>query len=127
MAPIRLPTPRAPGAARQVAQPEPQPVDPRLTRLPTEAEIAEEVRRRPIGAVIVDISCDLGIAPGDLDRGFWDEINLAIIMYGGSLLRFFKDRMRRSSAFLLGDNSGRADPGSPVPSPRLPAPATGPP
>jgi hypothetical protein len=25
------------------------------------------VRRRPIGAVIVDICCDLGIAPGDLD------------------------------------------------------------
>ena len=127
VAPIRLPTPRAPGAARQVAQPEPQPVDPRLARLPTEAEIAEEVRRRPIGAVIVDICCDLGIAPGDLDRGFWDEINLAIIMYGGSIVRFFNDRRRRSSAFLFGDNSGGADPGWPAPPSRLPVPATGPP
>jgi hypothetical protein len=83
------------------------------------------VRRRPIGAIIADICCDLGIAPRDLEPGFWDEINLAIIMYGGSLLRFFKDRMRRSSAFL--DHSDRTDPGSPAPPSRLPVPATGPP
>ena len=131
VAPIRLPATRASGVARQAASQDAQPADPttdpRLARLPTEEEIAEEVRRRPIGAVIADICCDLGIAPRDLEPGFWDEINLAIIMYGGSLLRFFKDRMRRSSAFLLGDHSDRTDPGSPVPSPRLPAPATGPP
>ena len=127
VAPIRLPAMGAPGAARQAAQPDVQPADPRLARLPTEEEIAEEVRRRPIGAVIVDICCDLGIAPGDLERGFWDEINIAIIMYGGSGLRFFNDLRRRSSAFLLGHLSDSVDPGWPAPSPRLPVPATGPP
>src|SRR5271165_2576136 len=87
--PIRLPAPRGPRRTRQVAPPEPQPADqaedPRLARLPTEAEIAAEVRRRPVGAVIVDICLDLGIEPGHLDRAFWDEINHAIMMYGGSL------------------------------------------
>ena len=128
VAPIRLPAMGAPGATRELAPPDARPTeDPRLARLPTEEEIAEEVRRRPIGAVIVDICCDLGIAPGDLERGFWDEINIAIIMYGGSGVRFFNDLRRRSSAFLLGHLSDGADPGWPAPSPRLPVPATGPP
>ena len=85
------------------------------------------MRRRPIGAVIVDICCDLGIAPGDLERGFWDEINIAIIMYGGSGVRFFNDLRKRSSAFLLGHLSDSADPGWPTAQTRLPVPATGPP
>ena len=63
VAPIRLPAARAPRPARQVAptatQPEPQPgdpaQDPRLARLPTVEQIAAEVRRRPIGAVIADM------------------------------------------------------------------------
>jgi hypothetical protein len=131
VAPIRLPATRAPGAARQAAPPDAPPADPaqdpRLARLPTEEEIAEEVRRRPIGAVIVDICCDLGIEPRDVDPAFWDEINLAIIMYDGSHLRFFNDRMRRSSILLLGTQSDQADPRWPAPSPRSPVPATGPP
>jgi len=131
VAPIRLPAMGAPGATRQPAPPDARPADPtqdpRLARLPTEAEIAEEVRRRPIGAVIVDICCDLGIAPGDLERGFWDEINIAIIMYGGSGVRFFNDLRKRSSAFLLGHLSDGADPGWPAAQTRLPVPATGPP
>ncbi len=96
------------------APPEPQRADhtedPRLARLPTEEEIAAEVRRRPIGAVIVDICCDLGIAPGDLDRAFWDEISHAVIMYGGSLVRFFNDLSRRLSAFGSGDLSDACGP-----------------
>ncbi len=92
VAPIRLPVPRPPGAGRLTAPPDPPHADtteePRLARLPTEEEIAAEVRRRPLGAVIVDICSDLGIAPGHLDRAFWDEIQLAIMSYGGSLTRF---------------------------------------
>jgi hypothetical protein len=135
--PIRLPETRGPRAARQVAppaaQPDPQPMapaeDPRLARLPTEEEIAAEVRRRPVGAVIVDICRDLGIAPGHLDRAFWDEINHAIIMYGGSLARFFTNLHERLFACFSGEHSGRADPdpGWPAAPPRLPSPATGPP
>jgi len=85
------------------------------------------VRRRPIGAVIVDICLDLGIAPGHLDRAFWDEINHAIMMYGGSLARFLGDLSRRQCAFRSGGHSDCADPGWPAAPPRLSAPATGPP
>jgi hypothetical protein len=64
---IRLPAPHRPRPSPQVAPPDHQPADPavapRLARLPTEEEIAAEVRRRPVGAVIVDICRDLGIRP----------------------------------------------------------------
>ena len=114
-APIRMPAARGPRSARPSpdAQPEPQPAnqtqDPRLARLPTEAEIAAEVRRRPVGAVIVDICRDLGITPGQFDRAFWDELSLAIIDYGGSLAGFLGDLNRRLFVFCSGDHTGRAD------------------
>ena len=134
-APTRLPAGRAPRPARPVApadpQPESQPADPtngpRLACLPTEEQIAAEVRRRPVGAVIVDICCDLGIAPGHLDRAFWDEINHAIRMYGGSLARLLNDLHERLDVFFSADRSDRAEPGWPAAPPRLPSPATGPP
>ena len=87
-APIRTAAASAPRADRPPAPPEPEPAapaqDPRLARLPTDAEIAAAVRRRPIGAVIVDILRDLGITPGQLDRPFWDELSHAVMAYGGS-------------------------------------------
>ncbi len=92
--PLRLPAARGPRPPRQVAPPAPQPADPtedpRLARLPTEAEIAAAVRRRPVGAVIADICRDLGVRPGHLDRAFWDELTHAIIAYGGSLTCFLE-------------------------------------
>jgi hypothetical protein len=134
-APFRVPVARRPRPARQSApsdaQAEPQPAvrteDPRLARLPTEEEIAAEVRRRPVGAVIADICRDLGIAPGQLDRPFWDELSQTIIAYGGSLAGFFADLHRRLFACGFDDRSDRADPGWPAAPPRLSAPATGPP
>jgi hypothetical protein len=133
--PIRMPAIRAPGAPRQVAPPDALPdpqragpaEDPRLARLPTEEEIAAEVRRRPVGAVIVDICRDLGIAPGHLDRAFWDELRHAIIAYGGSLAGFFSNLHRRLFAFALGQLAGYPEPGWPAAPPGWPAPATGPP
>ena len=110
---------------------EPQPADPaqdpRLARLPTEAEIAAEVRHRPVGAVIADICLDLGIMPGDLTREFWDEIALAIIAYGGSLAGFIGKVSRLPFAFGSGNDSDPADPLWPAAPQRLPEPATGPP
>ena len=103
---IRLPAARGPRAAPQVVPPDVQAdhtEDPRLARLPTEAEIAAEVRRRPVGAVIADICRDLGIAPGRLDRAFWDELSHAIIAYGGSLAGFLGKLNRRMFAFVPGD------------------------
>ena len=133
--PVREPAIRGPRPARQSAppdaQPEPQPADhtedPRLARLPTEEEIAAEVRRRPVGAVIADICRDLGIAPGHLDRAFWDELSHAIITYGGSLAGFLGNLHRRLFAFGSGDHADRPDPRWPAAPPRSPAPATGPP
>ena len=130
--PIRMPAVRRPRLARQVAppdaQPEPQPADPtenpRLARLPTEEEIAAEVRRRPVGAVIADICRDLGIVPSQLDRAFWHELCHAIIAYGGSLAGFLANLRKRLFAF------GSADPAAPLwpaAPPRSPAPATRPP
>lgn len=135
--PLRMGAHHAPGAARRVALPDaeaksqpadsadaPRPAeDPRLACLPTEEEIAAEVRRRPVGAVIVDICRDLGIAPGHLDRAFWDELCGAIISYGGSLTSFLGDLSRRLLTYADDD----ADTGWRGPPPRLPAPATGPP
>jgi hypothetical protein len=133
--PIRLPAEREPGPARQSApldaQPEPQPADhardPRLARLPTEEEIAAEMRRRPVGAVIADICRDLGIMPGRLDRAFWDELSHAIIAYGGSLTCFLPKLNRWLFASGSGEHADPASPGWPAAPPRFPAPATGPP
>ncbi len=57
-------------------------------RLPTPEQIAIEVRRRPIGAVIADICRDLGIMPS---HPLWRELSSAIIRYGGNLARLVKD------------------------------------
>jgi hypothetical protein len=89
--------------------------------LPTPEQIAAEVRRRPIGAVIADICRDLGIRP---DHPLWRELSDLIIYYGGNLADLVKDilsraRQRRASLW---------PPASPAPSPQSPAPAgTGPP
>jgi hypothetical protein len=130
--PFQAPSTHEPRPARQpVAQPEIQPNnrigDPRLANLPTDEEIAAEVRRRPIGAVIVDICGDLGIAPGHLDRAFWDEINHAIMMYGGSLARFLRNLHARLCASRSPAHSDYAEPAWAAAPPLLPAPSTGPP
>jgi hypothetical protein len=130
---VRMPATPGPRPARLVAPPDAQPEptnhteDPRLARLPTEAEIAAEVRRRPVGAVIVDICCDLGIMPGHLDRAFWEELSHAIIAYGGNLSAFLGTLNKRMTAINSGDHADRAAPLWPAPLPRLPSSATGPP
>lgn len=126
--PVRLPATRSPGAGRWAAAPAPAPTDPvpdpHLADLPTEEEIAAEVRRRPVGAVIVDICRDLGIAPGELDRAFWDELAHAIMAYGGSLVVFYRNLDRWPFDFTADDH---ADLGWPVMPLHEPVPATGPP
>jgi len=67
--------------------------DPRLAHLPTPEQIAAEVRRRPIGAVIADICRDLGIRPC---HPLWREVRFLIIRHGGSAVRLFMDLLRRS-------------------------------
>ena len=94
--PTRAPSPRKPRAAKPAAvRPVSQARDPDLARLPTAKDIAADIRRRPIGAVIADICQDLGIVPGQVDRALWDELVLAMVGYGGSVARFHKTMLQR--------------------------------
>src|ERR1700729_1068540 len=55
--------------------------DPGLARLPTAGDIAAEVRRRPVGAVIADICRDFRIVPSN---PLWRDLSLVIIENGGN-------------------------------------------
>jgi hypothetical protein len=61
--------------------------------LPTPEQIAAEVRRRPIGAVIADICRDLGIMPS---HPLWPELQQLIIRYGGNLANLVKGILDRA-------------------------------
>ena len=87
---------RAQRAPREAPQ-EPAETDPRLAALPTAEQIAAEVRRRPVGAVIADICRDLGIMA---DHPLWRDLRLAIMLHGGNLAGLFRDRFKRARAAL---------------------------
>jgi hypothetical protein len=107
--------PRAPAAPRVAAE-----ADPGLAHLPTPEQIAAEVRRKPIGAVIADICRDLGITGS---HPLWREVQRAIILHGGNLARLVSDILDR--AFPL---SARLLPAAKPAALRLDAPdGTGPP
>jgi hypothetical protein len=91
-APPRAPSHRRSPPARAAAQPT-DATQSRLARLPTPEQIAAEVRRRPIGAVIADICRDLGIMPS---HPLWRELQLVIIRHGGSPARLVKDILDRA-------------------------------
>jgi hypothetical protein len=57
---------------------------PHVERLPSAAEIAAELERKPIGAVVADICHDIGIVPSDLTREQWHALQAVISTYGGS-------------------------------------------
>jgi hypothetical protein len=117
------PSPRRPRAARPVDR-SASPADPRPTRLPTPEDIAAEVRRRPIGAVIADICRDLGIMPSN---PLWRELPLAIIANGGNLATLVKDILKRLFPYPINPPATERPAG---PAPHLPfavTPGTGPP
>ena len=64
--------------------------------MPTPEQIAAEVRRRPIGAVIADICRDLGIMP---NHPLWAELSVVIIRFGGNLAKLVKDICERAFRF----------------------------
>jgi hypothetical protein len=88
--PLRASPPRTPRAPQAPAD-----VDPRLAALPTPEQIAAEIRRRPVGAVIADICRDLGIMA---DHPLWREVQLAIMLHGGNLARVLNDMFERTRA-----------------------------
>ena len=89
--------------------------------LPTPEQIAAEVRRRPIGAVIADICRDLGIMPS---HPLWREVQMAMIRHGGSLANLVRDLIDRSFQSLV---PAAASAALPAPSPRPSPVGTGPP
>jgi hypothetical protein len=120
---MSAPSHRQPRTAPQV-DPSAGAAEQRIVRLPTPAEIAAQVRRRPIGAVLADICRDLGITTA---HPLWRELSLAIIVNDGSLASLFKDIFKRLSVWLINPPATEY---AAEPSPYLAtglAPATGPP
>ena len=109
--------PRAPPAAPRPPAPPKQQPDPRLARLPTSEEIADEVRHRPIGAVLADICRDLGIVPS---HPLWLELMVLVPEHGGNFPALFEDIWDRVLPL-----PGIGPPGASPPS--LAPAATGPP
>ncbi len=89
--PHRTPTHSTPRAPRTVA-PRDNTASPLAAAMPTPEQIAAEVRRRPIGAVIADICRDLGITPS---HKLWRTLQSAIIRHGGNYTRLITDMMDR--------------------------------
>ncbi len=116
----RPPSARKPRAADPATRQHDPAGDPCLASPPTLEQIAAEDRRRPIGAVLVDICLDLGIAPGQMDRATWDELSRAVIEYGGSLVTLMFSRFSRKLSQLSAETS------VPFPSPARPSFPPGP-
>jgi hypothetical protein len=113
----RSPPARASAAASEALVPG---LDPGI-RLPTAEQIAAEVRRRPIGAVIADICRDLGIMPS---HPLWPELRDLIIRYGGNLANLVKGILDRA----FQSPAASWPPAWPAASPQSPRPSsTGPP
>ncbi len=106
-----------PPRARSAPRPEPsasppaETTEPCLAGLPTAEQIAAEVRRRPIGAVIAEIYYNLGLMPSD---PLWREVHEAMLRFGGSFVRLFRDILDRvypRAARLLSANKRARSPG----------------
>ncbi len=95
-----------------------------LIHLPTPEEIAAEVRRRPIGAVIADICRNLAIVPGN---PLWGEICHAIAAHGGSYASLVKDMIHRVIMRPEDQPATEHPAGSPLDLPFAITPGTGPP
>lgn len=89
-------------------------------RIPTDAEFAVMLRRKPLGAVLVDICCDLGVTPEALGQAFWRELCNVILMHGGDMGRLLRNLPPRGYPF--GEPAPR-----PPPTPETVPLATGPP
>lgn len=88
-------TARASAARKPRSRPAPQPQDQSnsvLAGLATAKEIADQLRHRPVGAVLIEICGDLGIMPSD---PLWDEISHVVEDHGGSFLALWKDATNR--------------------------------
>jgi hypothetical protein len=88
---------REPAAPRAAVPRAAEPIDPGLACLPTAEQIAAEVRRRPIGAVIGDICRDFGITAS---HPLWRDVQRAMIEHGGSLAGLVKDILSQAFSWI---------------------------
>ena len=65
-----------------------------LAYLPTEAEVADEARRRRPGAIAADICLDFGMTPDNAGE-LWDALLVGIDRFGGSRSQFIAEVDRR--------------------------------
>jgi hypothetical protein len=72
--------------------------DPELY-MPTLEELEAQVRRRPLGRTLVDISLDLAVMPGFCTGPFWNELFHGVISHGGSLATLLREKFNRQEAF----------------------------
>jgi hypothetical protein len=72
--------------------------DPELF-MPTLEELEAQVRRRPIGRMLVDICLDLAVVPGFCTGSFWNELFDSIRLHGGSIATLMHKKVRRQAAF----------------------------
>jgi hypothetical protein len=97
--PAPIPSPRRPRPARPAAARAPRRAqdDPAslLTRMPTAEEIAAQIRRRPVDAVIADICSDLGIVT---TNPLWRELRDVVSFSGASFRRLIRDLFKRTTA-----------------------------
>ena len=71
---------------------------PQDERLPSAAEIAAELQRRPVGAIVAEICHDIGIAAEDLTEEQWDALQAVIDTYGGDRMKLFPAVRNRLNA-----------------------------
>jgi hypothetical protein len=76
-----------------------------LSLLPSAEEIAEQVRTRPIDAVLGDICRDLGLPPGLMNGVLWQELTDAFAECGLNLDRFLRDSEKPA----FDDHDGQMD------------------
>jgi hypothetical protein len=87
--------------SRQAAPPRSRPVawdDPELF-MPTPQDLERQVRRRPIGRTILDISLDLALVPGFCTGAFWNELFEIMHGFGGDVAKLMRRKAHRAEAF----------------------------
>jgi len=74
--------------------------DPELF-MPTLEDLERQMRRQPIGRIILDISLDLAVVPGFCHSQFWNELFNIMNWFGGgnSIDRLMREKTRRREAF----------------------------
>lgn len=92
----RVPSPRKPNTA----PPSAEDTEARRYSLPTPAQVAAAVRRRPAGAVLADICCDLGL---DCGHPLWKELQSAIRENGGDTRKPLLSVFRRRTAAVVAE------------------------